>query len=567
MSQTIRLKTGQTYTSQQLEDIDHALSIARSRLREIRNSALPVNKLPPEVLTTIFKYSCPAREPPPIPASMIPPPFYDAAQVKPWIRQMTHVCRYWRDAAFGTSSLWNSIIFKPNDLLHDNSIPYTCLRRALSGPLDVTIHPGAASEIENTWAHLIPVAKRLRQLHIRNIPSTALRTWASPLQHIALPALEILRVRALSPLALRARSYFPQLPQIFNGSIPMLKHLDISGFTNFSVNRFANLTSLRLSYQTYTLEGLPGLFGLIEASPSLQRLMFSYCELGPDPVVPPSTTSLEERLIPLHSLRHLTLLDCQATFMTIILSRLDTPLENNFLICGGWYPKDRRVTWLFSPEKLPGIRSFHSITSLHVGFNKDMARINATSTSSAVQLLISDTYDLPRSLPTILPLYTLKELKLSGNDNAQSIVWSHAFLSMSRLSRLVLHLAPLRPVEWLHALIPVWKDGEIICPAPHITELCIYPPVPHGWDTLSACTRERRRVLGYPLTRLRIMLPSEEEQAHSSRGTFDAWKLRCEELQATVEEVQFEAGDGYYVQDAPERIKPYMFKAQLETWS
>ena len=63
------------------------------------------------------------------------------------------------------------------------------------------------------------------------------------------------------------------------------------------------------------------------------------------------------------------------------------------------------------------------------------------------------------------------------------------------------------------------------------------------------------------------MLPSKEKQASSSRGTFDAWKSRCGELQTAVEEVEFEEGDGYYAQDAPETVKPYMFEKQLKTWS
>ncbi|KAI0791540.1 hypothetical protein BC629DRAFT_1510197 [Irpex lacteus] len=150
-------------------------------LREVQNLAVPINRLPREILVAIFKYHCPDRESPPNPTSGHPPPFSDASHVKPWFRRMTHVCRHWRIIALGTPLLWNSIIFRWHELLDENSLPYTSLRRALSGPLNITVHPDIGEESKHVYNHLLPIFERLGQLHIRRIPLTATNTWAASL--------------------------------------------------------------------------------------------------------------------------------------------------------------------------------------------------------------------------------------------------------------------------------------------------------------------------------------------------------------------------------------------------
>ncbi|KAI0089402.1 hypothetical protein BDY19DRAFT_101880 [Irpex rosettiformis] len=561
-----------------LKDIDNTLSIARSRLREVYNSTLSVNRLPPEILTTIFKFLSPSRELPPTPTSHLPPPFSDATHIKLWVRQMTHICRYWRNAAFGTSLLWGSIIFGSGELLDDDNLPYTSLRRAHNSPLDITIHPAADSGIQNAWTYLTPLAERFRQLHIRNIPLAVLDTWSSPLENVAVPMLETLRIRALSPRMLREGSNFPRLPQLFKGYTPKLKHLDISGYTVWA-NRFHNLTTLRLSYQSYTLGDLTHFFALLQTSLSLERLMCSHCEFRREtiPHPQPSASPLERRFVPLHNLRQLTLLDSEAEFMSEVLSRLDVPSKNILILCGGCYPSARSMNTVFPRKEQSRIRAFDCVTSLHIQLSLEagLARVNATGPSNAIQLLFNyvcyASMDVPIGLPEIFPFRALRELKLSGFDYYNdAAVWSTVFLCMPLLSTLVLHLFPGKADTWLNALAPVWSNGERRCPAHNLTNLYIYPPVHEALSATVSATRQRHEVLGHSLKRLFIMLPCDEEPEEYTvvyQTAFWSWKRNHEELKTAIEEVIFEEGDGYHVQDAPEVVRPYMFQAQLDTWS
>lgn len=559
-------------------------------LREVRNLTVPISRLPPEILVAIFKYHCPDRESPPNPLSGHPPPFSDASHVKPWFQRMTHVCRHWRNIALGTPSLWNSIIFGSHDLLDETSLPYTSLRRAYNGPLNVTIHPGTGTEITHVYNHIVPVFERLGQLHIRRIPLAAPNTWAASLDDVSAPHLETLRIRALSPRSTMERRIFPGLPRLLGGNVPSLKNLDVCGYTDMTANTFRNLTTLRLMYQSYTSDDLSHLYSLLRASPALQRLMFNYCELRPvmvwPPPPPPAMTLLADHFICLHHLRQLTLLDCQFVFMAEVLSHLDIRQENTFILCGGVYPIERNMPTFFPSTEQSRIGPLSSIPNLHIFQDATslLVRVNVTGPTNAIQLLFNDDVhrdrgmDIPifsLSWTLTLPFHTVTQLKLSGTNQCAPIeTWRKILHRMTELSMLTVHLKPDDPVvlAWLtgplSALAPQWDHatGMMYIPAPKLAELCIYPPIPAACTAVVQSTKLRADH-GLILKRLRIMLDADEELARPFRPIFEAWKARPEEWKEHAEEVIFEVGDGYRCQDVPEVIRPYMFQAQLDTWA
>ncbi|KAI0041453.1 hypothetical protein FA95DRAFT_1471938, partial [Auriscalpium vulgare] len=73
-----------------------AMSAARHALRQQRNSLLPVARLPPEILRTIFAFS-----------SEIDLPWIEnGVRIRLGWLAVTHVCRRWRVIAVEHTALW-----------------------------------------------------------------------------------------------------------------------------------------------------------------------------------------------------------------------------------------------------------------------------------------------------------------------------------------------------------------------------------------------------------------------------------------------------------------------------
>ncbi|KAI0046757.1 hypothetical protein FA95DRAFT_1542131 [Auriscalpium vulgare] len=79
---------------------DEAMSAARRAVRQERNSILPVARLPPEVLRTIFTV-----------CSDIDHPLIEGWDFHFGWLAVTHVCRRWRDIALEHSGLWADVLY------------------------------------------------------------------------------------------------------------------------------------------------------------------------------------------------------------------------------------------------------------------------------------------------------------------------------------------------------------------------------------------------------------------------------------------------------------------------
>ena len=97
--------------------------------------AVPVNRLPPEVLSRVLEYRTCERD----------------------LVAATHVCRYWRSTLISAPSLWTCFRLRSSD---DLNCTLTYLERSKSAPIDVTININSSGDPK----HLAPHIARIRSL-------------------------------------------------------------------------------------------------------------------------------------------------------------------------------------------------------------------------------------------------------------------------------------------------------------------------------------------------------------------------------------------------------------------
>ena len=98
----------------QLYSIERDLTEVLHAIREIWNTYVPINKLPPEILSKIFEYH--THELPLVGA--------------------THVCRYWRSVLISSPSFWTCLQFRSVN----RTLAY--LERSKAAPIDILINTG-----------------------------------------------------------------------------------------------------------------------------------------------------------------------------------------------------------------------------------------------------------------------------------------------------------------------------------------------------------------------------------------------------------------------------------------
>lgn len=131
------------------------------------NCQVPINSLPPEVLSTIFKQVQDARR-------LSESSFWDplpSLHPERWF-SMTHVCRYWRDVALGDPLLWTQIEFVPcKGLSNKWDLPFDFLKRSAAAPLDVQVFCENGIHCHSAWKELERQCGRIRELHIIDLPT------------------------------------------------------------------------------------------------------------------------------------------------------------------------------------------------------------------------------------------------------------------------------------------------------------------------------------------------------------------------------------------------------------
>ena len=107
----------------QIHGIEHELFKISQGIRTIRNTFVPVNRLPPEILSGIFEYRTRERD----------------------LVAATQVCRYWRSTLISSPSLWACFQFQSS---YDLDRTLTYLERSKSAPIDVSIDTDSAENLD-----------------------------------------------------------------------------------------------------------------------------------------------------------------------------------------------------------------------------------------------------------------------------------------------------------------------------------------------------------------------------------------------------------------------------------
>ena len=206
----------------------------------IRNTFVPVNGLPPEILLRILE--CRTRESDLVAA--------------------TQVCRYWRSTLTSSPSLWSCFQFQSS---HDLDRTLTYLKRSKSAPIDVSINTGLTENLD-VLEYLAPRIARTRSLVIQAYHDihTASLLFCNPA-----PLLQHLEILSTSEGVVH-------LPDNFLGQqAPSLRSVSLVRIcpTLESLFPLPNLTEFHLSLVDDTAPFRVGaLFQFLSESPLLQKI-------------------------------------------------------------------------------------------------------------------------------------------------------------------------------------------------------------------------------------------------------------------------------------------------------
>ncbi|KAI0961013.1 hypothetical protein AcV7_000233 [Taiwanofungus camphoratus] len=233
-----------------LKKMDDVLTNTLLYIRSMRNLHRPINRLPAEILTMIF------RE--------VPAPFFTNEKPEfciwhPEIRAprdiiaATHVCRHWRELILGTPSLWTNIVNFHDDLI---------LQRSSAAPLKVYIDNSPGSP---TGPLLQTEGPRLQELHwegLENNPDTFGLNFPAPyLEYLTLAGTRTNLYKSSTPVCV-----------LFNEHTPRLRRLSLTSFKWLPGNQFTQLTHLFLS-KIHAPKLLSRILTLLSENPMLEDLV------------------------------------------------------------------------------------------------------------------------------------------------------------------------------------------------------------------------------------------------------------------------------------------------------
>ncbi|GBE81030.1 hypothetical protein SCP_0307530 [Sparassis crispa] len=279
-----------------IKALEEMLVASLSLIRNAYNCSRPVNRIPPEILGQIFE------------DALRPLEYSSCAFVWPFasirdthaLRDVTRVCRYWRDVALDLRLLWTHICFSE---FHPVSPAY--LKRSELAPLKVLINDDVSSKCLSRL--LQSDGSRIQELHAY---------YTQTFWNTAVPApnLEYLSVKEIGSPNGEAR------PLLFCGEAPRLKALTMEEIPWLPRNGFANLTHLCIRFAWpawYTpVWKVSDLWEFLTGCPRLQDVIMV--------AVPLEATRAHEDLpvLPLNDLRRLSLGDMSSGLITWILAHI-----------------------------------------------------------------------------------------------------------------------------------------------------------------------------------------------------------------------------------------------------
>jgi len=223
--------------------------------------------------------------------------------------QLSAVCRHWRFTAIGDGTLWCNISFSPS-ILPTINCAINFLRRSRGASLTLAIWDADGSDtvtqdptLTDLMCALERGSDRITALNAVNPPDIVIRAlnW---------PAVNLGRFDVLTKDS-------QEIPPLFGGIMPRLKHLSISNPTGWEIKTFHHLHTVHIAATSWKLWRLSTLLDCLDANVALRDLHLTCFEwFEPEPTTP------AKRIVSLSSLHTLRFTFCNSA---ILLDHLDIP--------------------------------------------------------------------------------------------------------------------------------------------------------------------------------------------------------------------------------------------------
>ena len=317
-----------------------------SLVRSIKNSFVPISRIPPEVLSLIPDYCDDDDD--------------DADQD---LITLTHVCRGWRDTFISRSSLWTQLDFMNVDKTR------TYIQRSKSSPLELHLE----RDEDNTY---LDDAFSLVTPHIHRIKSLTIYADALPdnIRHFNCyaPLLEELDIDLTSPHA-------PVLNNaLFNRDISSLRELRLSGVVTYLPwTDLANLTTFNLKSCRPGRDFVTRLLDFFENAPLLRTIML-------EDSIPKSSNAPSERIV---FLPHLDILAITAKpAHSVLLNHLRIPTGAS-LVLRFSFSGERSPLQDYLPETSTNLENLSHITTINLNFSPTKKFAQLTGPSGWLRVL------------------------------------------------------------------------------------------------------------------------------------------------------------------------------------
>ena len=398
---------------------------------------------------------------------------------------VTRVCKYWRESAFSFATLWSTVSI--------GNLPgaLTSIERSRSALLDIYVP--SHQPLNSVWDKIRGHMPRVRKLAAKVYhPGTLDTSLGSSTFAPNLRTLDIHQVGTQNR----------PLPLFFNGSLPELSSVRMSGISDWTPNQFTGLKRLFIGDVPEPLP-IDNLLDILEANPTLEYLELWKAE---------PTAEHTSRHITLPHLRQLKLGSGSPLPLLVSLSLPSTcHLELTSMDLDSL---DRSIFQYALPselEPLPNIREVRKL-KINIGDGVDGIEVSGEASSSAVfRLQVSSMARtlIQSTLGSFGPLSaaSIRELCVQGcrtPEYPDPEVWKPLLGSMESLDTLWLVKSECEPV------LQVLAADPRSLPCLRSLRICSdRPPLPRAVRGMA----QTRRDQGHPIEHLLVACPPEDAES------------------------------------------------------
>ncbi|KAG8973456.1 hypothetical protein FRC05_008730 [Tulasnella sp. 425] len=275
--------------------------------RKNRNAEVPINQLPIEVITEIFKHAVlPTR---PVPSS-------DEPHLQK-LGMISNVCARWYNIVRNTAALWAVV---DTMIVWDEALELL-LERSKKSPLFITCGSGYHQNESDTFKVLWPPSSSIMKI------VSEISRWRSVDIGLTSSGSNLLRALESPAPILEEFNFYLETPRhaskitnLFKGEAPKLEQLRVSGLSfAWSTGLFQNLTHLEIASIRHNGPTLSEVLTAIQSSSKLQIIRLHDLAFSSDSAIPSNPPAVFKSL----EFISITSLPCFET--QAILSSIDAP--------------------------------------------------------------------------------------------------------------------------------------------------------------------------------------------------------------------------------------------------